>query len=93
MKKLISAIKRKRFNKLCKKYPALKLNDEILAIEEKLHTLYNEDPEKFFTILSILKIRFYYVPYMRIVNLWIDKEDYVYKVTLSQPECWNNVTP
>lgn len=91
--KVIQWIKKKHFNRLCKKYPVLKLNDEILAIEEKLHNLYNTNPTEFFKILDILKIRFYYVPNMLIVNVFIDKEDYLYKMTLRQPECWNNGTP
>ena len=74
---------------LSKFYPVLKLNDEILALYPKISHLYNYRPEDFFKICDMLGVRHFYVPQGKFVNFWIDTDNYVYKMTVIEPNRWN----
>lgn len=91
MKKLMKWIKRRKFERLCKIYPVLKYNNELVAIGKRLKEMYNDRFEDVLKICDLLHFRHFYNCNQLLYYIFIDAGVYYYKIALIDPKLMNEI--
>lgn len=91
MKKLLKWIKRRKFERLCKMYPVLNYNNEIMAINKRLKEMYNYRIDDLLKICDLLHFRYFYDCTQLLYNIFIDAGTHYYKIALIDPKLMNDI--
>lgn len=99
--RIVQWIKKKHFDRLCKKYPILRVQENYKVFNNAIHKIYRTRLDDLLKACDILGFKHFYQCNQRLYYIWISDGEHQFKTVLIDPKLFdelenigaNNVTP